>query len=149
MFPSSQTPFVTAVTSAHDAFAKGDLAAVLDVDFASRLDGIMHTITDCEDGRVSDAGSVSRKRAAGTSYTAAICAVEGAATMVQPGGALNDLLLLSPSRVHFDFVDIAGDVARAADVAVDFVQAYAPLLVMDDDFAVRLGNYLFVLPLDT
>ncbi|KAI1346531.1 hypothetical protein F5Y01DRAFT_321669 [Xylaria sp. FL0043] len=144
----SQIPSVTAVTSAHDAFVTGDLAAILDADLASRLDEIMHRLTDCEDGQDFDASSASRKRA-NPSYGNAICAVEGAVAMVEPGGALNDLLLLDPSRLHFSFADAAGEVSRAAGVAVDFVQAYAPLLSISDDVAVQLGNYLFALALDT
>ncbi|KAI0431606.1 hypothetical protein F5Y09DRAFT_340451 [Xylaria sp. FL1042] len=144
----SQIPSVTAVTSAHDAFATGDLAAVLDANLASRLDEIMHRLTDCDDGRDFDAGSISRKRA-NPSYGNAICAVEGAVAMVQPGGALNDLLLLDPSRLHFNFAGVAGEVSRAAGVAVGFVQAYAPLLSISDDLSIQLGNYLFALALDT
>ena len=62
---------------------------------------------------------------------------------------MNDLLLLDPSRLVFGFPAAAGDVARAAGVAVTFVQAYAPLLAIPDELAIQLGNFLFALALDT
>jgi hypothetical protein len=137
------------VSTAHGAFATGDLAAVLDAGLASRLDEIMHRMTDCADGRDFDASQTSRRRAPGPRYGAAICAVEGAAAMAQQGGVLNDLLLIDPARLGFGFADNAGDIARAAGVAVDFVRAYAPLLALPDEVATQLGNILFALALDT
>ncbi|KAG4440793.1 hypothetical protein IFR05_003721 [Cadophora sp. M221] len=144
----SKAPSVTAVSTAHGPFVTGDLAAILDANLASRMDEIMHRMTECADGRDFDSGQTLRRRA-GAGYGAAICAVEGVAAMAQPGGALGDLLLLNPGQLRFGFAAGAGDVARAAGVAVGFVQAYAPMLDLPDDVAVQLGNFLFALAVDT
>ncbi|KAH7333207.1 hypothetical protein BKA65DRAFT_596796 [Rhexocercosporidium sp. MPI-PUGE-AT-0058] len=144
----SKATSVTAVTTAHGPFVTGDFAAVLDANLASRLDEIMHRMTDCADGRDFDSGKTLRRRA-GPGYGAAICAVEGVAAMAQPGGAMGDLLLLNPGQVRFGFAAGAGDIARAAGVAVGFVQAYAPMLNLPDDVAIQLGNFLFALAVDT
>lgn len=108
----------------------------------------MHRMTECADGRDFDDGTSLRRRA-GPGYGAAICAVEGAATMARQGGPLNDLLLLNPNQLRFGFAAAAGDVARAANIAVDFVVAYAPMLDLPEDVAVQLGNFLFALAVDT
>ncbi|KAH7381918.1 hypothetical protein BKA64DRAFT_749377 [Cadophora sp. MPI-SDFR-AT-0126] len=144
----SKEPSVTAVSTAHGAFSTGDLSAILDSSLASRLDEVMHRMIECADDRAFEDGTSLRKRA-GTGYGAAICAVEGAVAMAQRGGPLNDLLFLNPNRVRFAFAAAAGDIARAADIAVGFVLAYAPMLDLPDDVAIQLGNFLFALAVDT
>lgn len=52
-------------------------------------------------------------------------------------------------RCRFGWADPTADVARAAGVVVDFVLAYAPLLVIGPELAEQIGNFLFILALDT
>lgn len=145
----SQTPHVTAVSTAHGAFQPGDLAAVLDADLASRISEIMRRGATCTDGRDFDAGKTRRRQGPGPSYGAAICGVQAAAPNVQAAGALHDLLLLNNGDLHFEFANGAGDITRAAQQAVGFVLDYAPLLAIDEALAADLGTYLFALAVDT
>ncbi|KAK8015582.1 hypothetical protein PG991_008470 [Apiospora marii] len=145
----SQTPHVTSVSTAHGAFASGDLAACLDASLASRIGEIMRRGATCSDGSDFDAGKIKRRRAARSSYGAAICGVQDAVPNVQAGSALQDLLLLDTGNLHFEFANGAGDIARAANQAVGFVLDYAPMLALDEAAAADLGTYLFALAVDT
>ena len=145
---SSHAPSVTAVTQAGGGYSKGDLVAILDKNLASRIDEVMNRMNVCEDGQKFDSEHGSKKRA-GPSYGQAICGAEAAAAMAVPGGPLNDLLLLDPTRLAFGFADAAGAVAQAANVAAGFVVAYAPILSIDPTLAEQLGTYLFALAINT
>lgn len=138
---------MTAVTAVGSG--TGNLVSNLDAGLGSRLDEIMHRMIICTDGSDFDSShpnavSTGRKRAAGT-LGQAICAAEGAATMSQPGGSLNDLLLINSVSFTFN----AGDVANAAQVVIDFVRDYSSMLAIDADTATQLGTILFALAIDT
>ncbi|KAI0004056.1 hypothetical protein F4779DRAFT_630464 [Xylariaceae sp. FL0662B] len=143
----SHTPSITPVTKADNGFSKGDLAAILDKGLASRIDEVMRRLHDCDDGKKFDSEHKSKKRA-GASYGQAICGAETVASMAQPGGTFNDLLLLNPNQLPFGFANPAGEVAQAANVVVDFVLAYAPMLSIEPELAQQLGTYLFALAID-
>ncbi|KAM0594562.1 hypothetical protein ACHAP6_000305 [Verticillium nonalfalfae] len=139
----SQTPSVTPVTEPEGESSSGDLVAFLDEDLASRIDEVMHRSQDCDDGRAFDRGDKTRRKRATGGFGKAICAAEAAAVMSQRGGPFNDLLLINPAHLSFDFAETAGAVARAANVASDFVRAYAPMLDISPILAEQLGNLLF------
>ncbi|KAH6706397.1 hypothetical protein BKA61DRAFT_580638 [Leptodontidium sp. MPI-SDFR-AT-0119] len=143
-----KTLTVTAVSTAHGPFVIGDLAAVLDANLASRLNEIIHRMSECADRRDFNNRKTLRRRAS-PRYGAAICAVKGVTAIVQLRGALGNLLLLNPGQLRFRFIASASDVARVARVAVGFVQTYAPMLELPDDMAVQLGNFPFALAVDT
>ncbi|KAH7068126.1 hypothetical protein BKA63DRAFT_521179 [Paraphoma chrysanthemicola] len=142
--PPSITPF----NEVKEGFVKGDLAVILDKDLASRIDEVMHRATQCEDGRKFDSEHGTRKRS-GASLGEAICAAEAVAGMAVPGGTFNDILLIDPNQMPFGWADPGADVARAAGVVVDFILAYAPLLVIGPELAEQIGNFLFILSLET
>ncbi|KAM0330636.1 hypothetical protein ACHAQA_003586 [Verticillium albo-atrum] len=145
----SQTPSVTPVTESKGDYAEGDLIAVLDESLASRIDEVMHRSQNCDDGQTFDRGDKNKRKRAGASFGKAICAAEAAAVMSQRGGPFNDLLLINPAHLSFDFAEAAGAVAQAANVASDFVRAYAPMLDISPDLAEQLGNLLFALAVNT
>lgn len=150
-FYSTQTPSITPVTEPSNGFSKGDLLAILDKSLASRMDEVMHRLTDCADGRDFDSQRNAAKRS-GESLGGAICATEGVIAMAGPGGPFHDILLLNPNNLNIGFADPAGDVARAAGVAADFVRDYAPLLgaaIVDPAFLEQLAFALFFLAIDT
>ncbi|PNH60636.1 hypothetical protein VD0002_g7021 [Verticillium dahliae] len=120
----SQTPSVTPVTEPEGDSSSGDLIAFLDEDLASRIDEVMHRSQDCDDGHAFVRGDQTRRKRANGGFGKAICAAEAAAVMSQRGGPFNDLLLINPAHLSFDFAETAGAVARAANVASDFVRAY-------------------------
>ncbi|PNH52837.1 hypothetical protein VD0003_g4512 [Verticillium dahliae] len=119
----SQTPSVTPVTEPEGDSSSGDLIAFLDEDLASRIDEVMHRSQDCDDGHAFVRGDQTRRKRANGGFGKAICAAEAAAVMSQRGGPFNDLLLINPAHLSFDFAETAGAVARAANVASDFVRA--------------------------
>lgn len=146
---SSATPSVTAATTASDGHASGDLVALLDKDFASRIDEYMRRSTSCEDGTLFDEENPSeQKRAEVGSYRDAICGAQAVGAAAVPGGPFNDLLLLDPTNLPFGFADATGAVAQAADRVVQFMLEYAPMLGITDELATQLGNFLFLLAYD-
>lgn len=105
-------------------------------------------MSECVDRRDFDNGKTLRRRTS-PGYGAAIYTIEGVTTIAQLGGALGDLLLLNLGQLRFRYATGASDVARAAGVAVGFVQTYAPMLELRDDITVQLGNFPFALVIDT
>lgn len=136
------------MTAPSDGYDSGDLVALLDTDLAARIDEFMRRSTDCLDGQTFDSQHPTKKRA-GSTLGQAICAAEAVAAGTVPGGAFNDLLLLSPTNLPFGFADGVGAVAQAAGVVADFVQVYAPLLDIGPDLADQLTVYIFALAMDT
>ncbi|EGY18373.1 uncharacterized protein VDAG_08707 [Verticillium dahliae VdLs.17] len=145
----SQTPSVTPVTEPEGDSSSGDLIAFLDEDLASRIDEVMHRSQDCDDGHAFVRGDQTRRKRANGGFGKAICAAEAAAVMSQRGGPFNDLLLINPAHLSFDFAETAGAVARAANVASDFVRACTPMLDISPALAEQLGNLLFALAVNT
>jgi hypothetical protein len=141
-------PSVTPVNEARDGFGKGDLAVILDKDLAARIDEVMHRTIQCEDGRKFDSEHGTQKRAA-ASFGQAVCAAEAVAGMAGPGGSFNDILLLDPNQMPFGWANPNADVARAAGVVFKFVLANAALLAIGPELAEQVGNFLFILALDT
>ncbi|KXJ93558.1 hypothetical protein Micbo1qcDRAFT_203626 [Microdochium bolleyi] len=140
-------PSVTAVTTPSNGLELGDLLACLDLSLASRIDEAMHRMSDCQDGRDFDALQGSSR--AGTSYGSAICGAEAVVTMVRPGGAFNDMLLINPTSVAIKFSEVAVPVFRASRVLAEFVLAYAPMLDIPTEAAEMLGNFVFALAVQT
>ncbi|KAB5554874.1 hypothetical protein GE09DRAFT_1239220 [Coniochaeta sp. 2T2.1] len=119
----SVTPIVTAVTAAVDGFDKGDLAVILDKGLADRLNEFMDRTKDCQAGSDFDqqhsAPAPARKRAGGGTYDQALCASQAVMGGVQAEGPWNDLLLLNPAGVHFQFAQAAGPAMDAANQPQD------------------------------
>lgn len=139
---------MTVVESASEGFEKGDLSGVLDVSLANRLDEFMHRRKDCQAGRVFDEKHSKRRRASG-SYGQALCAAQSVMQGATADGPFNDLVLLSPAGVHFQFVKAAGAAREAANELAEFVTAYAPLIALPEDLVEEISVYVFALAIDT
>ncbi|KAH7127662.1 hypothetical protein EDB81DRAFT_908042 [Dactylonectria macrodidyma] len=138
-------PTVVPITEAIDGYQPGDFMAKLDPDLAARIDEIMHRTSQCQDGSAFDSSHpASRKRDPGTLGNA-ICGAQGAAAMAQPGGTLNDILLINGPTFHFR----AAEFAAAAQQVVNFVRDWAPILALDPAMATEVGQTLFILAVDT
>ncbi|KAB5539434.1 hypothetical protein GE09DRAFT_1248586 [Coniochaeta sp. 2T2.1] len=146
----SVTPVVTAVTSAVDGFDKGDLAVILDKGLADRLTEFMERTKDCQAGSDFDQqhSATPRKRAGGGTYGQALCASQAVMGGVQVDGPWNDLLLLNPAGVHFQFAQAAGPAMDAANQFADFVHTYAPLMAVPTELVDQLATYVFALAID-
>lgn len=138
------------MTTPGNGYVAGDLAAILDPALASRIDEYMRRAGgDCKDGTDFDSKYPTQKRTNGGTYGQAICGAEALITGAVPQGPFNDLLLLNPNQLPFGFADTAGNVFRAANVVIDFVNAYAPLLAAPPELAEQLAVYVFALAIDT
>jgi hypothetical protein len=134
------------VTSAVDGFEKGDLAGILDKDLADRLNEFMQRSKDCQAGKEFDNQHPARKRAGGGTFGQALCASEAVMGGATAGGPWNDLVLLNPAGVHFQFAGVALD---AANQLAEFVRAYAPLLAVPDELLESISTYVLALAIDT
>lgn len=143
---------MTAVTSAADGFEVGDLAAILDKGLADRLSDFMQRSKDCQAGaefdRQHNAPARKRQGAGGGTAGQALCAAEAVIGGVQAGGPFNDLLVLNPAGVHFQFAQAAGPVLDAANEFADFVGTYAPLMAVPPELVDQLRVYIFALAVD-
>lgn len=143
---------MTAVTSAADGLEIGDLTAILDKGLADRLSEFMQRTKDCQAGSEFDqqhpAPARKRQGAGGGTAGQALCAAEAVIGGVQAGGPFNDLLVLNPAGVHFQFAQAAGPVLDAANQFADFVRTYAPLMAVPPELADQLGVYIFALAID-
>lgn len=141
------------MTAAADGFENGDLAGILDKGLADRLNEYMQRTKDCQAGSEFDqqhpAAAPARKRAGGGTYGQALCASQAVMGGIQAQGPWNDLLLLNPAGVHFQFAQAAGPALDAANQFADFVHTYAPLLAMPTELIDQLGPYILALAIDT
>ncbi|KAH8908289.1 hypothetical protein BR93DRAFT_475403 [Coniochaeta sp. PMI_546] len=148
----SVTPAVTAVTAAADGAEKGDLVAVLDKDLASRLDEFMHRSKDCQAGADFDKENptpgASRKRAGG-SFGQALCASQAAFGGIARGGPFNDVQLINPGGVHFQFAQAAGPAVAALNQLSEFVRSYARVIGVPPEVADVVAPYLMTLAIET
>lgn len=140
------------MTLAVDGFESGDLVGILDKGLADRLNEFMQRTKDCQAGSDFDqqhpAPAPARKRVSGGTYGQALCASQVVMGGVQAGGPWNDLLLLNPAGVHFQFAQAAGPALNAANQFADFVHTYAPMMAAPTELLDQLGTYIFALAID-
>ncbi|KAM0280464.1 hypothetical protein ACHAQH_004043 [Verticillium albo-atrum] len=140
------TPSVTAVTAPEEGFDIGDLVGLLDLGMSDRLNEYMQRTQNCGIGQEFDSQHPTRKRAGGT-YGQALCAAESVVQGSTPGGPWNDLLLLNPNGVHFNFRP--GMALEAMNVFAEFLRAYAPLMAVPEELANDIGVYILALAIHT
>jgi len=147
----SVTPSAVAITSAVNGYSPGDLSEILDIELAVRLDRFMQEGKECRAGADFDkthpAPPSSKKRANIGTPGQVLCASRAVIDGVQPGGLLNDLLLLSPSTVQYQVSPSAGSVREAATMFNEYVREVGPLVAKDlpPDTLGQLGNFIFLL----
>jgi hypothetical protein len=109
----------------------------MDQNLASRMQEIMMRNTQCEDGAKFDREHPSKKRAA-SNLGRAICAYH--AVIVNMGGALSDLM-----QTNLGGLDFAIPTTPAAELTLELLEDYAPIIDLQVDRARALAAYLFAL----
>jgi hypothetical protein len=109
----------------------------MDQNLASRMQEIMMRNTQCEDGAKFDHDHPSKRRAA-SSLGRAICAYH--AVIVNMGGALSDLM-----QTNLGGLDFAMPTTPAAELTLELLEDYAPIIDLQVDRARALAAYLFAL----
>ncbi|KAK4443143.1 hypothetical protein QBC34DRAFT_499237 [Podospora aff. communis PSN243] len=127
---------------------RGDLAALLGEELASRLDEFIQRTKECSLGAEFDKDhptpAAVRKRAGGT-YGQALCAAEAVLSGVQAAGPWGPLSAINRAGLCFRF---AGPALAAAKRFSEFAQTYAPLLMMFPEDIDQLVAWIYALAVD-
>lgn len=117
---------------------------------ATRLNEYIQRVKegDCKDGE-GFAKAAAVKRGDGFAITGqVVCTTERVVQGVAPGAVWQDILLIDASKVH---IDLSGSVQKgkeALSVLADFVQAYAPLMTVDETVGEQLAIAVLLMVYD-
>ena len=91
-------PHLEAVTTSRTGYSEGDYVAIMDSEFAARLDNVIRQSKDCEDGRKFDEDHIQANRLRATHGQLLCGAIAAFAMAFAPQGKVTDLL-------SFNFTD--------------------------------------------